>query len=155
MTWEDVPSILTNQMAQAMWWHSASWGDKAPVNNRSLQAGIKRAEPCESNTGNMFILSSSLFDGKVCFWEYLQNRFTNKTWRMITPHSSEPKTLNKFGNTGRNWVCSGSPISLDLALLHLTKLQGMSITVWRWVLNGTWSTEDAMESPSLWPHQWM
>lgn len=68
---------------------------------------------------------------------------------MITPHSSEPNTLNKVGNTGRNWVCSGNPISLDLALWHLTKLQGTSITVWRWVLNGPGSTEDAMEREPL------
>lgn len=135
VTWEDVPSILTNQMVQAMWWHSASRGDKAPVNNRSLQAGIQRAQPCESNMGNMFILSfccpdkiwaaaSSLFDGTVCFWERLQNS-TNKTWRIITLHSSEPNTPNKVGNRGRNWVCSGSSISLDLTLcVALDKASG-------------------------------
>lgn len=68
-----------------------------------------------------------------------QDRFTNKTWRMTKPHSSEPNTLYKVGNTGRNWVCSRSPISLDLALWHWTKLQGTSIIVLE--VNSEWALE--------------
>lgn len=84
-----------------------------------------------------------------------QDRFTNKTRRVITPHGSEPSTLYEVGNTGRNWVCLRSPVSLGLALWHWQNSRAHQQWLWRQVLNGSWSAEDAVQSPSHRPHQWM
>lgn len=51
-------------------------------------------------------------------------KFANKTHRMMKPHWPEPNTLYKVENVGRNWVCSRTSLSLDLALWHPDRISG-------------------------------
>lgn len=86
-----------------------------------------------------------VFSMEQCTSENISNdKFVNKTHRMMKPHWPEPNTLYKVGNMGRNWVCSRSSLSLDPALWHPDKTSGTPMTILEVrVLNdpGAWRTQ--------------
>lgn len=165
-------------MSRVYWqtrWHKQCDGTQPPEGTRALwtigpsgcdwQAGIQRAQPLKA-IWDTFIRSFCCWSGQLPPASSMeqcapgntsQDRFTNKTRRMTRPHGSEPNTLYKGGNTGRNWVCSRSPISLDLALWHWTKLQSTSIIALE--VNSEWSLEhggcDWERASPTGPKQWM